>query len=603
MSNKEKRPLIKYSTRDFQSIKTDLVDFARRYYPDSFKDFSDASFGSLMLDTVSYVGDILSFYLDYQANESFLTTAVEYNNVKKLAEQNGFKFKGQASSSGIAVFYILVPANSISPLSGPDRAYFPILKKNSVFSSATNATFTLLDDVRFDTTDTDIVPARINVTTGIPTFYALRKAGRVISGRLTTEIVQVQTYEKFKRVFLTGKNINEIVQVLDEEGHEYYEVDYLTQNVVYKEIENKGIDKTLVPSILRPFSVPRRFTFEMTREGEHYLQFGFGSEDTLNNPSYAEPNTVLLNRYGRDYETEQGFDPNKLMLSDKLGVSPSSTTLTITYRYNESDSVNVPVGRLTGVVNAILEFTDEPSLVPETVRSIRSSVELVNEEPIVGQSTIMTTDEIRARSSSYFATQHRAVTQQDLESISYAMPNKFGSIARVAAYKDTNSFKRNVNLYVLASDINGKLELATGTLKENLKNWLNRYKMMHDTIDIVDGIVVNYGVEFTILVDKIYDRQQVLAEAKAKLAQHFLRPGYFGQMISISEIYSVLNKQVRGVIDSKKVKIVTRNDGYYSSNSFDFTSALSPDGTYLIVPKNVCMELKYSDLDIVGVAE
>lgn len=603
MSSNPKRPLIKYSSRDFQTIKTDLVEFARRYYPDSFKDFSDASFGALMLDSVSYIGDILSFYLDYQANESFLSTAVEYNNVKKLAEQNGFKFKGPSSSSGLAVFYVLIPANSTSPLSGPDRSYFPILKKNSVFSSATNATFTLLDDVRFDTPDTDIVPARINTVTGIPTYYALRKSGKVISGRLGTEIVQVGSFEKFKRVSLSGRNINEIIQVLDNEGHEYYEVDYLTQNVVYREIENKGIDKTVVPSILRPFSVPRRFTFEMTREGVPYLQFGFGSEDTLNNPSYAEPNSVLLNRYGRDYETEQGFDPNKLMLSDKLGVSPSDTTLTITYRYNESDTVNVPVGRLTRVVDAILEFTDEPSLASDVIRTIRSSVELVNEEPIVGQSTLMTTDEIRARSSSYFATQHRAVTQQDLESVSYAMPAKFGSIARAAAYKDSNSFKRNINLFVLASDINGKLELATGILKENLKNWLNRYKMMHDTIDILDGIVVNYGVEFTILVDKIYDKQQVLADAKTKLAQHFARPGYFGQMISISEVYSVLNKQVRGVIDSKKVKIVPRVDGYYSSNSFDFNSALSPDGTYLIVPKNVCMELKYSDLDLVGVVE
>jgi hypothetical protein len=58
---------IRYTDRDFESIKESLVQHAKRYYPDTFQDFSENSFGSLMIDTVSYVGDILSFYLDYQA--------------------------------------------------------------------------------------------------------------------------------------------------------------------------------------------------------------------------------------------------------------------------------------------------------------------------------------------------------------------------------------------------------------------------------------------------------------------------------------------------------------------------------------------------------
>jgi len=598
-----KKPLIRYTSRDFEKIKADLIEFAKRYYPDSYKDFNEASFGSLMIDSVSYIGDILSFYIDYQANESFLPTAVEYNNVRKLAEQNGFKFKGPSTSSGIAQFFVLVPASVVSPASGPDPSFIPVLKKNSVFGAQSNAVFTLLDDVRFDTVDTDVVPARINPITGQPTFYALRKSGVVISGRFRTETVPVTEYERFKRVALSGRNINEITQVLDSEGHEYYEVDYLSQNVIYKEIENKGSEDSVVPSILRPFAVPRRFTFEVTQDGTSYLQFGFGGESELVNTGYAEPNTILLNRYGRDYETEQSFDPNKLLQSDKLGVSPSNTTLTITYRYNDSTTVNVPTGKLTRSVTPILEFKDEYLLNTDTVRSIRSSLEISNDEPIVGQATLPSTDEIKVRSASYFASQNRAVTQQDLEAICYAMPAKFGSIVRAAAYKDSNSFKRNVNLYVLTNDVSGKLIRPSGLLKDNLKNWINRYKMIHDTIDILDGLVVNFAVDFTVLVDRAYDKELVLADARAKLAQHFARPGYFGQMISISEIYSVLNKQVRGVIDAKKVRILPRLDGVYSSNTFDFVEALSVDGTYLVVPKNVCMEMKFTDLDIAGVAE
>lgn len=602
MTNSNK-PLIKYTSRDFVSIKSDLIEFARRYYPDSYKDFNEASFGSLMIDSVSYIGDILSFYLDYQANESFLPTAVEYANVRKLAEQNGYKFKGPSTSSGIAQFFVIVPALASSPTAGPDPALIPVLKKNSVFGGLNNSVFTLLDDVRFDTANTDIVPARVNTTTGQPTFYALRSSGVVISGRFRIENIKVDEFEKFKKVQLLGANINEIMKVTDLEGHEYYEVEYLTQNVIYKEIENKGANKEIVPSILRPFSVSRRFTHEVDKLGNTYLQFGFGGESELNTGAFAEPNTVLLNRYGRSYETEQGFDPSKLMSSDKLGVSPSNTTLSVRYRYNDSTTVNAPVGTLTRVLEPIVEFMDEYSLNADTVRAVRTSVEVNNEEPIVGQSLLPTAEEIKVRSSSYFATQHRAVTQQDLEAVSYAMPSKFGSVVRAAAYKDSNSFKRNINLYVLTQDAQGKLARPTGLLKENLKTWISRYKMIHDTVDILDGIVVNFGVDFTILVDRSYEKEIVLSEARQKLAIHFQNAGYFGQMVSISEIYSVLNKQVRGVIDAKKVRIIPKIDNIYSSNTFDFNAALSVDGTYLIVPKNVCMEMKYTDIDIAGVAE
>ncbi len=599
-NDNSKKPLIRYSSRDFDSIKSDLIEFAKRYYPESYRDFNEASFGALMLDSVAYVGDILSFYLDYQANESFLSTAVEYNNVRKLAEQNGYKFKGPSTSSGLVQLYVLVPALAASPVSGPDPAYVPVLKKNSTFGSSNNAVFTLLDDVRFDTPDTEIVPARVNTNTGQPTFYALKKSGVVISGRFTTEIVSIGAAEKFKRATLTGRNINEIMSVFDAQGHEYYEVDYLTQNVIYKEIENKGQDREQVPSILRPFSVPRRFTFETAQDGSSFLQFGFGSESELTQPAYAEPNSILLNRYGRSYEIEQDFDPNKLLQSDKLGVAPANTTLEVTYRFNDSTTVNVPATRLNRVIAPIFEFTTEFSLNTDTVAAVRTSLEVSNEEPIVGQSILPSADEIRKRSLSYFASQNRAVTQQDLEAVCYAMPAKFGSITRAGAFKDTNSFKRNINLYTLTEDFSGKLVAPSGLLKDNLKNWLNRYKMIHDTIDILDGLIVNYAVEFTILVDRHMDRESVLADAKRTLANHLSRPGYFGQNVSISEMYSVLNKQVRGVIDAKGIRLIPRNGGVYSSNGFDFISALSPDGTYMVVPKNVCMELKYSDVDIIG---
>ncbi len=138
-----KRP-ISYTSRDFESIKEDLVNYAKRYYPTSFKDFNEASFGALMMDLVAYVGDQLSFYTDYQANESFLESALEYKNIVRSAEQLGFKMPGAASATGICSFYVIVPASAVS--GGPDSSYIPILKEGTIVSSGT-AVFTLNEDV------------------------------------------------------------------------------------------------------------------------------------------------------------------------------------------------------------------------------------------------------------------------------------------------------------------------------------------------------------------------------------------------------------------------------------------------------------------------
>ena len=601
MSDTQKRPLIKYTSRDFDSIKRDLLDFAKRYYPDSYKDFNEASFGSLMLDSVAYLGDILSFYLDYQANESFIQTAVEYKNIAKLAEQLGFKIQNTASSVGTAAFYLLIPS---SPTAGyaPDTSYLPILKANSVFSSNAGASFTLLDDVRFDTADTEIVVARVDDTTGQPTYYAVKNYGKVVSGKFATEFLSTGNYEKFKKLALTGRNIVEILEVFDNEGKEYYEVDYLSHNVIYKEIENTRSDKTSVPSILRPYVVPRRFIVA-NEEGVTKLQFGFGAESELNNPTFAQPDSVFIKRYGRSYETEQNFDPSQLLNSDKLGIVPANTTLTVTYRFNDSNSVNVSVGNLTKVVSPIFSYNNRETLNTTVVNTINASLEIYNEDPIVGQITLPTTSEIKNRAFNYFATQNRAVTQNDLQSIAYSMPSKFGAVKRIAAYKDSDSFKRNINMYVLSEDKSGKLVFATDTLKENLKNWISRYKMMHDTIDILDGRIVNFGIEFTVIRDKRFEPSIVLTEAKKKIAEHFRNPTNFGEPISISEIYSVLNKTVPGIVDTKRIRIINKVGGSYSSSAFDFDSATSPDGTMMMIPKNVCMELKFSDVDIKGVVE
>ena len=138
---------IKYTSREFDSIKGDLIEYVQRYYSDVFQDFNEASFGALMLDTVSYVGDILSFYLDYQTNESFIDTATEYNNVLRLGKQFGYKFRQNQVSYGDVSLYVLIPAKATGV--GPNTDYLPVIKKGTSFSSIDGGVFNLNEDVDF----------------------------------------------------------------------------------------------------------------------------------------------------------------------------------------------------------------------------------------------------------------------------------------------------------------------------------------------------------------------------------------------------------------------------------------------------------------------
>lgn len=180
-----KKVPINYTSRDFATIKQELVNYAKRYYPETYQDFKEVSFGSLMLDTVAYVGDVLSFYLDYQANESFLDSAAEYKNVLRLSKQMGYNYSGNPSSSGMLDFYLVIPANTTSL--GPNVDYLPILKKGSSFTSTNGVTFLLVENVDFGNPANEVAVGRVDPATGVPLSYAVKGSGQVISGKIITE--------------------------------------------------------------------------------------------------------------------------------------------------------------------------------------------------------------------------------------------------------------------------------------------------------------------------------------------------------------------------------------------------------------------------------
>jgi hypothetical protein len=436
----------------------------------------------------------------------------------------------------------------------------------------------------------------VNVTTGAPTYYAIKAYGNVVSGFFSREQIPVGAYQRFKKVGMRDANVAEIISVTDSEGNEYYEVDYLSQDMIFKEAANNNYKSDNVPSVLKPFLVSRKFVVDR-RKNSVVLQFGsgkMGATDVI-----ADPGAVAMDIYGKTYVTDTTFDPTRLHENESYGVVPTNTTLNIVYRATNPSNSNLAVNSLTSVGNAIMEFENSHNLSRTIMDTVRSSIEVNNEEPIVGDVRNATTDQIKRRIYDTFATQNRAVTQADYENLSYRMPAKFGSIKRCSAQRDPDSRKRNLNLYVISEDRFGKLTQSNTTIKKNLKTWLNQYRMMSDTIDIVDAHIINFGIDFVVSPSIGVDKFKLLDACVEQLKKKYSSPYYIGQQLSVVDIYSELNK-VKGVLDVVKVKITNKTGGNYSGVIFNINDNMSPDGTYVIVPKNAVVELKYPSVDVKG---
>lgn len=595
--DKNKKVPIKYTSRDFNSIKQDLINHAKRYYPDTYKDFNEASFGSLVMDQVAYTGDILSFYLDYQANESFLDTANEYDNVVRLTRQMGYKYKGRPSTHGYVSFFLLVPADSTGL--APDTRYVPTLKRRTELMSTAGEGFLLTEDVDFRSTSNEIVVGMVNQVTGLPTHYIIKSTARVISGRIAQVNLNIGSFKKFNKILLGDSNVAEILECTDREGHEYYEVEHLAQDVIYREIPNSdSATNSAAPMLLKPTAVPRRFVVERTRSETH-IMFGYGSEEDIKIEKVVDPSSIILDQLGRGYVTNTDFDPSNLLGTDKFGVSPVDTILKVVYRVNNSNNPNAAVGTVTQITRPIFSFENETTLDAGKVSAVKRSLESTNDNPIVGHANIPTTEELKIRTKSFFAAQNRAVTREDYKSLVYNMPPKFGAVKRCAVLQDKDSFKRNLNMYIISENSAGNLTQSNDIIKSNIKTWLNQYRMVNDTIDIMDAKIINLGISFVVVTKGGYDKYKVLDECLRTLRNRFLRTFDIAEPFSYTEVYATLNK-IEGVADTTDVHVINKNGGAYSRNGLDIMANTTPDGRFIACPLNAIFEVKFPTIDIKG---
>lgn len=603
---KKKRRAINYASRDFDSIKKDLVEYAKRYYPDTYKDFSEASFGSLMLDAIAYVGDIMSFYLDYQVNESFLQTSTEYDNLIKIGKQMGYKLESNSSSYGPVSFYINVPSNSDG--TAPDYQKVPTLKRGTRLSTSSGGSYMLNTDVDFGDNNNIVKVANVNPASGIPQTFSIKSVGEAVSGTLETETIAVGNFKKFRKIKLETKDVTEIISIIDSSGNEYYEVDNLSQDIIYKGTMNNEKKRTSSSEqmdtepdqILKPLHAAYRFVTEREQDGV-YLKFGSSSDLEIEKDFIADPSSVVLDVNGKEYITDTSFDPFNLINSDKFGISPSNTTLTVVCRTNTGSNNDASTGEISTITSASLKW-DTPAAPTDLEKSqMTTSLVCRNDEPFQGFNALPTKEELRERISMAYFSQNRAVTSQDYSALVYNMPPRFGSVKRTRIERDDDSLKGNINIYVM-SVRNNNFVKTNGTIKNNLKTWISTNKMINDTIDIIDAKVVNFGLHFTALSDSEADPDVVERKAESRLRDYFSRKMNIGENVSLTDVYSEL-RLVDGLVDVKDLKIVQKTTSSHSQTTFNFDKNLSPDGRYLRVPKNVVMEVKDLFSDINGVVE
>jgi len=611
---------IKYLSRDFGQLKQTLVDFAKVYYPETYKDFSDASVGMMFIEMSAYVGDILSYYTDYQFKESLLLIADERKNIILLSRHLGYRIKATTPSITTLDVYQLVPSKLNNDGSySPDLQYAQIIKPGMVTVSDSGVNFVTNDPVDF-TVDTKNNPLEISVfqrnASGQPDFYVLKKSVDASAGNIITKTFEVGNPTSFYKIVLEETDVVEVMDVYDTDGNRWYETDYLAQDLVTVDSENVYKNdsefyqyRDTVPFIMKFLKTSRRFVTGVSDTNTTFIEFGSGvnSEDD----ELIVPSNKVLSQAGVFRNNSVSYDPSNFLKSKAYGQAPSNTTLTIRYIVGGGTQSNVNANSITNVGSADYfgDITDLGVNDKRVTDLIRSSLKVNNPTPAVGGKGAETNDEIKNNALANFSAQNRAVTGQDYVVRTYSMSPKYGSIAKahVATENslDSSTASENnpfaINLYLLSSDSNGRLIGTSPALRNNLRNYLNRYRMLTDSINLLDGFIINIGVDFSIVAYKNYNKRDVLSNCIETVKNYLAVDNMqFSQPINLSRLELEIAK-VDGVqsVSSVKLKNLTARDGDYSPYEYDITQATANKVVYPSIDPCV-FEVRFPTKDIVG---
>lgn len=587
----------------FDEIRKRILTHAESYYPETYKDFNKSSFGSMMIDVVSLVSEQLNFYAQFVGNETLSVSSCRSPMVLDDHESEvGDPTATSMTSYGIVKFYTLAPADALQ--SGVDLRYKHKILKGARLTSPEGGVFTTIRDATVDLNSEYMVGTSFSTDGSKVNYYIYETEIPVVSGETKQLSVEVGNYTRFLKVEIKDYSVSETIEVVDSSGNKYYEVDNLAHDTIYMSLPNIASNSDQVPSIMKEVPVQRRYVLKK-ENGRYYLQFGYGTENETiyikgkAKKKIARPFNLSSEVSGKEHDKALSFDSSMLGFSNKFGISPQNTTLTITYRSNTTENTNAAAGTINNVSNAEIIFEDQTILEESKMSYIKNNVTVNNDDPINGQRIEYTTTERAINIAAKKGTNGRCVTARDYVAASYLMPSKFGKISRASIDMDRNDLRRSLNLYVMSQDRFGKLEIASKPLKQNLKTWINSVKMITDSIDIFDAKILNLGLEFDISLNKTSNYASALSEIREALYQEITAVfPQIGEPFSIFEVERILNSLdiVNGVIS---VKVKNKIGTNYSDTRHNIAANVSPDGKLVYVPADFIWEIKNSK-DIVG---
>ena len=233
---------VTYTSKDFNSIKADLIEYTKSYFPDTYKDFNETSPGMMLIELTSYVGDVLSYYIDYQYKENVLTTATEKRNVRRLAEFLGYKTSNTTPS--VVKLKVTTEIGHDSTVERkPNYGHANVVRIPPGLQIKSNINSDLIyettDDIDFkisgSTADEPEVSPPIVDENGLTTGYTLTRYVRAISGKTKTKSFTLTSPTKFLELDLNEDDVIEILDCTDSSGEKWYEVDYLAQSKILKQ--------------------------------------------------------------------------------------------------------------------------------------------------------------------------------------------------------------------------------------------------------------------------------------------------------------------------------------------------------------------------------
>ena len=608
---------IRYIDRDFNSFRNSLVDYSKTYFPNTYNDFTPDSTGMLFMEMASYVGDVLSFYLDNQIQETFIQKARQTENLFNLAYMLGYTPKVTTAASVNIDFYQQVPAKLSGSVTVPDYDYATIIPENTQVSSNinNNIKFLIEDTVDFSTSSS-LDPTIVSVyqlSGNLPTFYLLKKTRKAISATIQSTDFTFTTPTRFDKRTLFGENIIGILDVVDSDGNEWYEVPNLAQENVFDTIRNTNtndpnyIENSDAPYLLQLKQVQRRFVTRFQNTSSLELQFGAGNFGDNDEEIIPNPDNVGSGLPFEKTKLTTAYSPLNFVFTNSYGIAPSNTTLTVRYLTGGGVSSNVEAGTLSLIDDTNIRFVKSDLSNTSLANSIFNSISSNNPLAANGGQDGDSIEEIRQNATGNFQNQLRTVTKEDYIIRAISMPSNLGVIAKAHAIPakiseyQPGELPTVLDMYVLSYDVNKNLRTASSILKRNLATYLSEYRMINDSVKIKDAFIINIGIEFDIIVLPNYNNNEVLTKCVDALKDYFnIDKWQINEPIILKDL-SILLDKVDGVQTVKKVKITNKTGEIfgYSDYGYDVEGATVNDVIYPSIDPMI-FELKFPNDDIKG---